>query len=260
MTAMGASIYAELLAALEQGVAVALATVTDTRQSVPRRAGTKMLIHADGRTSGTIGGGEMESRVVREAMQALADGRPRRLTYSLVDPAGGDPGVCGGEMEIYVEPHGPEPTVLVIGCGHVGRAVVELAHWIGLRVLAYDDRAELASAESLPLADAVYQDLAEVPITAATDVVVVTRNVGVDLQVLPILLASPARSIGVMGSRRRWATTRDALAARGCDAAALDRVIAPIGLELHAESPQEIAVSIVGQLIGIRRGPGDAAG
>lgn len=260
MNGMGASTYVELLAAIERGVGVAVATVVDTRQSVPRRAGTKMLVYADGRTSGTIGGGEMESRVVREAITAIADGRPRRLTYSLVDPAGGDPGVCGGEMEIYVEPHGPEPTVLVIGCGHVGRAVVELAHWVGLRVLAYDDRRELVTAEALPLADARYHVLTDVPITPATQVVVVTRNVAVDLQVLPVLLASPARSIGVMGSRRRWATTRDALVAQGCEAAALDRVIAPIGLELHAESPQEIAVSIVGQLIGLRRGPVDAAG
>jgi xanthine dehydrogenase accessory factor len=258
------AILAELLTAAERGEAVVLATVVDTRRSVPRRAGSKMLIYADGRASGTIGGGEMEARVVSEAGAAHADGRTRLLTYELLDPATGDPGVCGGEVQIYLEPYMPTPTIYVIGCGHVGKAVVELAHWLGFRVVATDDRAALATSELLPMADAVVggsivEALAVAPVTSETHVVVVTRNVAVDLALLPHLVRTPARSIGVMGSKRRWTTTRSKLIDAGLTEADLARITAPIGLELHAETPQEIAVSILGEIVASRRAPtGDA--
>jgi xanthine dehydrogenase accessory factor len=248
----------ELLDAVDAGRSVVLATVVDTNRSVPRHAGSKMLVYASGTTSGTIGGGEMEARVRAEAALALADGRPRLLRYDLLDPRHGDPGVCGGEVHLYLEPYMPPATVFVVGCGHVGAAVVELAHWMGFRVVAYDDRPELVSIEAVPLADArLTGDLAEAiaatPITPETHVVVVTRNVALDLELLPTLLATPARSVGVMGSRRRWATTRAELANRGVSGEALDQVLSPIGLELSAETPQEIAVSILGEIIRLCR-------
>src|SRR5262245_38482958 len=101
-----------------------------------------MLVFSGSRTVGTIGGGEMESRVIAEAMRALGDGRSRLVQYDLVNPAGGDPGVCGGTVQLYLEPYMPTPTIYVIGCGHVGAKVVELAHWLGFRVVVYDDRPE----------------------------------------------------------------------------------------------------------------------
>lgn len=236
-----------------------LATVIDTRRSVPRHAGSKMLVYGDGTTSGSIGGGEMEARVIEESRAALADGRPRLLSYELISPARGDPGVCGGEVTLYLEAFMPTSTVFVIGCGHIGKAVVELAHWLGFRVVAYDDRAELADPASLPDADAVGTGdfaamLAANPITAGTHVVVVSRNMGVDLAVLPALLETPARSIGVMGSRRRWQATVNELEERGIAADVLERVRAPIGLELNAETPEEIALSIMSEIIVDRRG------
>ena len=115
------SLLRQLAEAVDGGVAVASATVVDTARSVPRRAGAKMLVFRDGSISGTVGGGEMEARVVAEAVDALADGRCRLLSYRLVDPGRGDPGVCGGDVQIFVEPHMPEPTVIVMGYGHVGR-------------------------------------------------------------------------------------------------------------------------------------------
>lgn len=256
---MNRRVLAELSEAMLSEVPVVLATVIDTRRSVPRHAGSKMLVYADGRTSGSIGGGEMEARVVAEAAAALTDGRPRRLSYELVDPGGGDPGVCGGEVDLYLEAYMPAPTVFVVGCGHIGRAVVDLADWLGFRVVAYDDREDLASADELPKASAVHSgDLAAAldtsPITSETHVVVVTRNMEVDVRALPILIASPARTIGVMGSQRRWLQTRQALEERGVAAEELDRLIAPIGLELKAETPEEIALSILSQIILERRG------
>ena len=128
-------ILEELLAAVTRREPVVLAIVVASQRSVPRRPGSKMLVHADGRTSGSIGGGELEARVVAESMEAMESGRPRRLTYELLDAATGDPGVCGGEVELYLEPHMPLSTLFVMGAGHVGRAVAELGDWLGYRVV-----------------------------------------------------------------------------------------------------------------------------
>lgn len=256
---MGERLIRELIETVDRGTSVVLATVVETRRSVPRHPGSKMLVHADGRTSGTIGGGEMEARVRAEAVEVLATGRPRLVRFELVDPAQGDPGVCGGEVTIYLEPFMPTPTVFVVGCGHVGSAVVELAHWLGFRVVAYDDRAELVTDELLPHADVrLSGELAEAitvePIHAETHVVVLTRNMGLDLQLLPVLLRTEARSVGVMGSARRWATTRTKLSEQGVADEQLERVLSPIGIELQAETPQEIAVSILAEIVALRRG------
>ncbi|MBK8988157.1 MAG: XdhC family protein [Chloroflexi bacterium] len=251
----------ELLAAQEIGESVVLATVIKARGSVPRHAGSKMLVYANGRTSSTIGGGELEARVVAAALEMLAAPQtpPRIIPYALVDPARGDPGVCGGELEVYLESYHPPATVLVIGCGHVGQAVAGLAHWLGYRVVVTDDRAELAAPAHIPQAD-IYlpgpfdEILPQLAITANTYVVVVTRNVGLDQHILPLLAPTRAPYIGVMGSRRRWAETQRLLLASGLPETDLTRFHSPIGLELHAEEPAEIAVSIMAEIIQFRRG------
>jgi xanthine dehydrogenase accessory factor len=249
----------ELLTARQAGQPVALATVVRARGSVPRHAGSKMLIYGDGRLSGTIGGGEMESRIMDEALAALEDGSPRLVPYSLVDPERGDPGVCGGEVEIYVEPYRSPASVLVIGCGHVGRAVAHLAGWLGFQVAVHDDRVELVTEALLPGADfylpgALEEALAVFNVTDNTYVVVVTRNVLVDRQVLPRLLATPAPYIGVIGSRRRWAETRRLLREDGLSDEDIGRFHSPIGIELNAETPKEIALSIMSEIIFFRHG------
>jgi xanthine dehydrogenase accessory factor len=258
MNASSGQLIRLITEAVDAGETVCVATVVQTSRSVPRRAGSKMLVYSDGRSIGTIGGGEMESRVVQEALAAIADRTTRLCTYQLVNPSTGDPGVCGGEATISLEPFMPTPTVYVVGCGHVGKAVVELAHWMGFRVIATDDRPGLATPDELPLADAtvsghITDSVREQPITAETHVVVVTRNMAIDLDLLPHLLATPARTIGVMGSQRRWTETRTALLAAGVQADSLERITAPIGIELHAETPEEIAVSILAEIVSLRR-------
>ena len=253
-------ILSELLAAQQAGEPVVLATVIKARGSVPRHSGSKMLVFGNGRISGSIGGGEMESRVIEEALLALADGRTRVLPYSLVEPKRGDPGVCGGEVEIYLEPYAPPATLFVVGCGHVGQAVAELGHFLGYRVVVTDDREALASPEIIPNADlhlpgSFTDALAQNPITANTYIVMVTRNVLVDRDIVPLLIHSPARYIGMMGSSRRWAETKRLLLEDGLSADDLTRVQAPIGLEIEAETPEEIAVSIMAQIIKLRRTP-----
>ena len=260
-----------LAEAVDAGVAVASATVVDTSRSVPRRAGATMLVFRDGSIAGTVGGGEMEARVVAEAVAALADGRCRLLSYRLVDPGRGDPGVCGGDVRIFVEPHMPKPTVIVMGYGHVGRAVAQLAGWLGFRVVATDDRpvidanaddAEPSDATDAEVAGAALDELvigtvddllAGRTLDQDTAVVLVTRNVDVDAAALPALLSTDAGYVGVMGSERRWNTTRARLESEGVAPEALDRVHAPIGIEVGAETPEEIALSIMAEVVAHRR-------
>jgi xanthine dehydrogenase accessory factor len=252
-------IYEAVLAARRSGTNVVLATVIRTQGSVPRRAGAKMLVYPDGRFLGTIGGGEMESRVLETVPRLLRDGQTDILHYELADPTRGDPGVCGGQVDIFLEPILPQPTVLVIGCGHVGQAVADLAHWLGFRVVVSDDRVELCNPEAIPHADEYLavppeQVAKRAPLHSQTYVAAVTRGVPFDVALLPALLESPVPYIGVIGSRRRWETALKELSAQGIDETALRRVHSPIGLELGAETPREIAVSILAQIIAARRG------
>lgn len=251
-------IVSELLAAQEAGETLVLATIVKARGSTPRHAGAKMIMYENGRSSGTIGGGELEARVLDIAKEVLQDGQPRTIPYSLIDSERGDPGVCGGELEVYCERYQPPTTILVLGCGHVGQAVASLAKWMGYRVVVNDDRPELASPDIIPEADVYIPGTIEdvvktAPITGNTFVVVVTRNVAVDRQMLPILAQSAAPFIGVMGSRRRWAETIRLLQEDGLTEADLARFHSPIGLELNAEDPQEIAISIMAEIIMLRR-------
>lgn len=248
-----------LLAELEKsGGAAALCTIVRERGSVPRHMGSKMLVYPDGRVVQTIGGGEMESRVVRAALEALADGRSRTVSYQLVDPAAGDPGICGGEVEIFVEPIQPQPTLLVIGAGHVGRALAHLGHWLGFRVVLADDRPDYCRPEWAPCADEyLCQPARELPkhfaFNAQTYIVMPTRGAALDIEALPHLLDVPHAYLGVIGSRRRWATAERKLREAGIPAEKLATVHAPMGLELQAETPEEIAVSIAAEIIMLRR-------
>ncbi len=208
---------------------------------------------------GSIGGGAVETRVATAALAALADGQARLLRYDLLDPRNGEPGTCGGEMTVYLEPHLPAPTVLIIGCGTIGRAVAELAHWAGFRVVATDDRPDMVTKELLPGADLllpgpVEDALAAVPVTADTHLVLSTRGVQLDAAALPLLLARQAGSISVLGSGRRWQATRAELLARGVSDEVISRVRTPAGLDLGAETPHEIALAIVAEIVTVHRG------
>jgi len=244
---------------IRRGEPCALVTVVRTSGSVPRHAGAKMLVNAQGAiVEGTIGGGEMENRALQLAKQAIADGQSRTATYHLADLQRGDPGVCGGTVEVFIEPLLPAPTLLVVGAGHVGRALVHLAKWCGFRVALNDDRTELCTPDQCPGADLylpgpLVEQFDRLPLTAHTYVAMVTRGYPIDVAALPHLLRSPVRYIGVIGSARRWAVAAQALRAQGVSESDLQRVHAPIGIEIHAETPEEIAVSIMAQVIQVWR-------
>lgn len=252
-------ILEELVLARQEGNPAALAVIVKARGSVPRHTGTKMLFYADGRTSGTIGGGELEARVMQQALASLEDNKSRYIPYSLVDPERGDPGVCGGEVEVFVEPYLPPAAILIIGCGHVGQAVAQLASWLGFRVVVSDDREGMATPEVVPDADlyfpgSIEDTLSSFKVNTTTYVVAVTRNVEVDRVILPKILETEAPYIGIIGSRRRWEETQRLLYEDGIDKDQMSRFHSPIGLELHAETPEEIAVSILAEVIMIHRG------
>ena len=255
----GLRLYELISQRIQRGEPCALVTVIRTSGSVPRRAGAKMLVDAHGSIlDGTVGGGEMESRAIQLAQQAIADGQPRTATYRLADLERGDPGVCGGTVEVFIEPLLSAPTLLVIGAGHVGRALVHLAKWCGFRVILNDDRADLCTPEQCPGADLylpgpLAEQLDHAELTTQTFVAMVTRGYPIDVALLPHLLQSPARYIGVIGSERRWAMAAQALRAQGISESDLQRVHAPIGIEIHAETPEEIAISIMAQIIQIWR-------
>ena len=254
------AVFQALVEVQSKGDPAALATVISVQGSVPRHEGSKMLVRADGSIVGTIGGGKLESIVIQEALAALRDGQPRLKSYTLNDISAGDPGVCGGTVQVFIEPVGLAPVLVVIGVGHVGKALAELGKWAGFRVIVSDDREDYCNPEYLPGMDGyVVCKPGKLPecidITPHTYIAAVTRGLPVDVDLIPALLATEAAYIGLIGSRRRWALTVKALKdERGLSDEQLGRVFAPIGLELNAETPQEIAISILAQIIMVRRG------
>lgn len=254
------AIYEAVLAAQSQGESAALATVVKVTGSVPRHEGSKMLIRSDKSFVGTVGGGKMESLVIDEAVRSLQDGQCRLNLYELNDIAAGDPGICGGTLQVFIEPVGVIPQLIVIGCGHVGKALAELAKWSGYRVIACDDREDFCNPSYLPNMDGyVVCPPAEVSqhvtINRMTYVAALTRGLPVDMHLIPALLGTDAAYIGLIGSRRRWSLTMKALQEEhGFTRESFLRIHAPIGLELEAETPQEIALSILAEITMLRRG------
>jgi xanthine dehydrogenase accessory factor len=234
--------------------AAALCTIIRSKGSTPRHVSSKMLVYPDGHIIGTVGGGEVENRVIKEAIKAIDDRTPRLLAYNMTNPERGDPGVCGGQVEIYVEPILPKPILVVVGVGHVGKAVAHLAKWLGFMVAVSDDRPNFCNPEAVPEADEFYPvPLEELPqkldINPWTYIVLTTRGMDIDVRGLPFLINSNAAYIGVIGSKRRWANTTKKLLEAGVDQKMIKQVHSPIGLEIHAETPEEIAVSIMAEVI-----------
>ncbi|MEN8171278.1 MAG: XdhC family protein [Chloroflexota bacterium] len=251
------SIFRALAEINEKGEVGALCIIVRSHGSTPRRVGSKMLVLPDGQIVGTIGGGEMENRVRGEALDAIQDGETRILEYNMIDPVAGDPGVCGGTLEVYVEPIIPRPVVVIVGMGHVGKEVTHLAKWLDFKVVITDDRDGFCSPEAVPDDVERYpvtiEDFAnQFKITPSTYIVLTSRSGEVDVAGLPSLLKSEAAYIGVIGSQRRWAFTKELLMEKGVSAEKLAQVHSPIGLRLGGEKPNEIAMSIMAEILMIQ--------
>lgn len=245
-----------LVDALQTGKPAALATVVKTRGSTPRRPGAKMLIYPDGSFVGTVGGGVVEERVKAAGIEVLRERTARCVEIGV--ETRDDAQACGGEMEIFVEPLLTRPTLLLVGAGHVGAAVAQLAQFAGFRVVVLDDRPEFVTAENFPHADERIAgepaaQLGQIEITPETYIVLATRSHALDPALLGAVLNKPAAFIGMLGSERRAKAAIDALKKQGVASETLTRLHAPIGLDIHAETPEEIAVSILAEIIKIER-------
>jgi xanthine dehydrogenase accessory factor len=246
--------------ALRRGEAAALVTVVRANGSTPQRAGAKMLVFADGRTIGTIGGGCYENDAFWKAREAIASGRTALLHYELNDDFAQENGlICGGQMDVHIDPLTPSPHLYVIGAGHVGWHLAHAAADADFHVHVVDDREKFANSERFPSAvEIVVEPVAEwvhrVDLPPSAYVVVVTRGHQGDLDALRALAARDLRYLGLIGSRAKVARINDALLAEGMPPECLRRVHAPIGLNIGAVTPAEIAISILAQLIAVRRG------
>ena len=258
---MNHEIFAAIGEALTKGDEVALITITSSNGSTPQRVGAKMLVYADGRTVGTIGGGCYEHDALGKAREALRTRKPVTAKYDLNDDFAEETGlVCGGQMEVFIEPLEAPPSLYVFGAGHVGYYLARAASEAGFEVHVIDDRAAFANRERFPFAASVVVDdipswLGQAALPPSAYAVIVTRGHRNDLDALQHLAPLELRYLGLIGSRAKVARIYDQLLGEGLSTLEqLSRVHAPIGLDIGAVTPQEIAVSIVAELIAIRRG------
>jgi xanthine dehydrogenase accessory factor len=257
---MNREVFAAVADALERGEPAALVTIVSTTGSTPQRVGAKMLVFGDGRIVGTIGGGCYENDAFGKAREAIASRAPQIVHYELSDDFAQETGlICGGQMDVYIEPIEPSPELYIIGGGHVGFHLARVAHEVGFRVHVIDDREKFANAERFPTAVEVIVDdipswIARVSLPAHAYAVIVTRGHTNDLEALRALAPRELRYLGLIGSRAKVARIYDALVADRIPAGTLKRVNAPIGLDIGAVTPQEIAVSILAELIAVKHG------
>ena len=238
----------------------AVVTVAATTGSVPRAAGSKMFVHADGKTSGTIGGGKFEALVIAEAQAAMERKKPLLKTYPLREGETDSFGaICGGEMTVFIEPQIGGEALYLVGAGHCARAIAKLAAECGLFVTVVDDRAELLA--DLPPAVVGISDCAPRDFIASRSwrsdeaLVMVSRNHEIDCEALAAAIEQTgAGYIGMIGSRRKVLSVFDRLRERGVSDEKLSRVYAPLGLDIGADSPAEIAVSCVAEILAVLRG------
>lgn len=235
--------------AIQNGRAAAMATVIGAFGSTPRKSGARMLIHTDGQTVGSIGGGELEQRVKAIAVRVLETGTPER--YRTTDDL--NLGGCAGDMEIYIEPLTVQPRLTLYGAGHVAHATVPILQSLGFSVQVVDDRAELLTEERFPMVNRQVTD----PVNHAMSLkgnegsyfILMTHEHGRDAALLEVLLKKPHRWIGMLSSINKMLGIAETLKERGIDSDLIDSVHAPIGLDVGASNPNEIAVSIGAQLV-----------
>lgn len=256
---MTEEVFAAVTHALEQGEEAALVTIVATRGSTPQRVGAKLLVFADGRTVGTIGGGCYENDAFWKAREIIRTRRAEVVTYDLTDDLAEESGlICGGHMEVFIEPIEPAPHLYIAGAGHVAHQLGRFAAAVGFKVHVVDDREKFANSERFP--DAVEIAVDSIPdwlqksVRPNSYVVVATRGHVHDLDALRALAGHELRYVGLIGSRAKVKRLDDALLEESISREWLQQLHSPIGLQIGAVTPEEIAISIVAELIAAKRG------
>jgi xanthine dehydrogenase accessory factor len=252
-------IFEEIVRLRKAGRKGALATIVEVQGSIPSHESSKILIRDDGTFAGTVGGGCVEAEVWAVAQDVMREEKPRRLHFNLNAQPEFDNGlICGGSLDIFVEPILATPTALILGGGHVGLNVAKVAKIAGFDVEIADDREAFANKERFPEASEVFagpwDDLfTRLSVNNHTYLVLVTRGHKGDLDCLRWAVTTEARYIGMIGSKRKFIEICKVLEREGVRQESIDRVHSPIGLDIGALTPEEIAVSIVAEMIAVRR-------
>jgi len=257
-------LFEEIVRMRRAGLRGALATIVHTNGSIPSYESSRMLVREDGSIAGTIGGGCVEADVWAAAREVMQKETPRKMVFNLNHEASYASGlICGGTLEIFVEPILPRPLVYLFGGGHVSMAVANAASAAGFEIAVVDDRETFANAERFPMAREIHTSYEEafkkIQPNASTYLIIVTRGHKEDMRVLAWAVRTKSRYVGMIGSKRKVLAVYKALENEGYRAEEFARVYAPMGLDIGALSPEEIAVSIVAELIAIRRNAGVAA-
>jgi xanthine dehydrogenase accessory factor len=249
-------IYEQIVNLRKEGRPCALATIVQCTGSSPQKEGAKMLVLEDGSANGTLGGGCIEYDVKEIALATIREGTARTVPFNLTDTKGGL--VCGGKILVFIEPLLPDPHLVILGAGHVGKALSSVAKISGFRVTVADDRARFANPENIPHADQVvacefFDAFSKISTDSKSYIVVATRGHNHDLDAVKAALKTEAPYIGVVGSVRKRAVLFNLLREAGFKPSDMSRIVTPVGLPIGSVTPGEIAVSIVAQIIETRR-------
>jgi xanthine dehydrogenase accessory factor len=255
-------IFDELVRLRRNGQKSALATIVQVNGSIPSFESAKMLVREDGTFVGTIGGGCVEADVWNAAREVIETEKPKHLTFSLGQDAAYDNGlICGGQLNVFVEPVIPQPRAFIFGAGHVSKSLSKVARIAGFETVIVDNREAFANRERFPEADEVfaeeYEDVfPKLNINSTSYLIIVTRGHRDDMRVLRWAVNTPAKYIAMIGSKRKTIAIVHELEREGLPREAFERIFAPMGLEIGAVTPEEIAVSVVAEMIAVRRAPG----
>jgi xanthine dehydrogenase accessory factor len=263
---MSQRIYEAAAELLRRGGRGAVVTIVETTGSTPRKAGAKMLVDENGRVTGTVGGGCVEADLFAFAREVMRTGRvaTREIDLSARSADENDM-LCGGRIRVMIEPVIGDEKLVILGAGHISRALHDVCRGLDLLITVTDDRPQFATAERFPAAHRVVaapfaEQFARLDIDANTCVVIVTRGHENDELCMEMALRTPAKHIALVGSRTKAALFRAHLREKGFTDGELARVRCPAGLDIGAETPEEIALSIAAELVAVRRGKwrGDA--
>ena len=252
----------EIMRLLGSGKEVALCTIVEKVGSGPRNVGAKMVVSENGKTAGTIGGGKLETALIDEALKALREGKPRKAVFSLYKE--GKEGmietglICGGELTIFIDIIEPKRRLIIIGAGHVAWPLAKLADVVGFSLTMMDDNEELANKERYPMAEKIItgnfiEMLDKVEVGPSDSVVVVYGEPEHDCMALEKIIKKRPAYVGLLGSRAKVATLVKRLKAAGVSNEDLKVLHAPIGLDIGAQTPEEIGISILAEIIRERR-------
>lgn len=254
-------LYDEIVRLRKAGQKCAVATIVQVNGSIPSYESAKMLVREDGSMMGTVGGGCVEAEVWNAAREVIETEKPRHLSFNLSQEAAYDQGlICGGQLNIFVEPVIPQPRALIFGGGHVSKSISKVATLAGFATTIIDNREAFANPERFPEAEATlaaeYEDVfPKLTVNSSTYLIIVTRGHRDDMRVLRWAVEQPARYIAMIGSKRKTISVVKELEKEGIPRAAFERIFAPMGLEIGAETPEEIAISVVAEMIAVRRAP-----